>query len=37
MARPDSFLPNTDVIANEKFVIYMDIPGLTKEDVTIYR
>ena len=37
MARPDSFLPATDIIAAENYIIYMDVPGLTNEDIEIYR
>ena len=33
MTRPDNFLPAVDIIANEKYMIYMDIPGLCKEDI----
>lgn len=29
MQRPDSFMPSVDVLATEeKYIIYMDIPGL---------
>jgi len=37
MARPDSFLPNTDIIATDQYIIYMDVPGLTKDEILIYR
>ena len=29
MARPDSFVPATDVYAGEQYIIYMDVPGMT--------
>lgn len=29
MQRPDSFIPSVDILASdEKYVIYMDVPGL---------
>ncbi len=37
MTRPDSFLPNVDIIANERYLIYMDIPGMKNEDIELYR
>jgi HSP20 family molecular chaperone IbpA len=37
MARPDSFVPATDVFAGEQYIIYMDVPGMTSEDIDIYR
>ncbi len=35
--RPDSFLPATDIIASDKYVIYMDVPGISEEDIEMYR
>lgn len=38
--RPDSFTPSIDIICNgtyDKYIIYMDIPGLSYEDVELYR
>ena len=38
MTRPDSFLPSVDIINSpEEYVIILDIPGMVKEDITIYR
>ncbi|CAD8187620.1 unnamed protein product [Paramecium octaurelia] len=37
MTRPDSFLPNTDIIATDQYIIYMDVPGLTKNEILVYR
>jgi HSP20 family molecular chaperone IbpA len=36
-ARPDSFLPAVDIIATDKYIIYMDVPGLTKDEILVYR
>ncbi|KRX05357.1 P-loop containing nucleoside triphosphate hydrolase [Pseudocohnilembus persalinus] len=35
--RPDSFTPQVDIVADDKYYIYMDIPGLCKDDISIYR
>ena len=37
MTRPDSFLPAVDIIAGDKYMIFMDVPGLSKEDIILYR
>jgi len=37
LARPDSFAPATDIIANDKYIIYMDVPGISEEEVEMYR
>lgn len=37
MTRPDSFLPNCDVIKGEEYVIILDLPGLAEEDVKVCR
>ena len=37
MARPDSFLPHTDIYEDEQYVIMMDVPGLTTDDIVISR
>ncbi|CAD8098459.1 unnamed protein product [Paramecium sonneborni] len=37
LARPDSFAPATDIIANDKYIIYMDVPGINEEDIEMYR
>ncbi|CAD8070763.1 unnamed protein product [Paramecium primaurelia] len=37
LARPDSFAPATDIIANDKYTIYMDVPGISEEDIEMYR
>lgn len=37
MTRPDSFVPAVDIIANDKYQIYMDVPGMSKEDIVLYR
>lgn len=28
MTRPDSFLPNCDIIKGEEYIIILDLPGL---------
>ena len=33
----DSFQPATDIIAGDQYIILMDAPGLTNEDVDIQR
>ena len=36
--RPDSFLPQVDIIKSDEFYrIYMEVPGLSKDDIEIYR
>lgn len=37
MSRPDSFLPLVDIVQSEQYTIYMDVPGLTKEDISVSR
>ncbi|CAD8086757.1 unnamed protein product [Paramecium sonneborni] len=37
LARPDSFAPATDIIANDKYIIYMDVPGISEDDIEMYR
>jgi HSP20 family molecular chaperone IbpA len=37
MQRPDNFLPSIDIISNDKYIIYMDVPGLKKDDILITR
>ncbi|CAD8130583.1 unnamed protein product [Paramecium sonneborni] len=37
LARPDSFTPATDIIANDKYIIYMDVSGIREEDIQMYR
>lgn len=37
MSRPDSFLPLVDIVQSDQYAIYMDVPGLTKEDITVSR
>ena len=37
MTRPDSFVPAVDIIANDKYQIFMDVPGLSKEDILLIR
>lgn len=34
---PESFIPLVDIMAGEKYCIYIDIPGMTADDVTITR
>ena len=36
-ARPDSFVPAIDIIAADKYVIYMDVPGILEDDIEMYR
>jgi HSP20 family molecular chaperone IbpA len=36
-ARPDSFIPATDIIAADQYVIYMDVPGISEEEIEMYR
>ena len=34
--RPDGFTPSVDIIShgnNDKYIIYMDIPGLSEKDI----
>lgn len=36
--RPDSFLPQVDVLKGDEFYrIYMEVPGLSIENIQIYR
>lgn len=37
MTRPDNFIPTVDIIANETYQIWMDVPGMSKDDIIIYR
>jgi HSP20 family molecular chaperone IbpA len=37
MSRPDSFLPAVDIVQDGMYYIYMDIPGLSKEDIILSR
>ena len=38
LTRPDSFQPHVDIIKGEStYQIYMDLPGMKKEDVTVSR
>lgn len=37
LTRPDSFLPEVDVIQDEEYIIYMDIPGMTAKDISVSR
>ncbi len=37
MTRPDSFVPAVDIIANDKYQIFMDVPGLSKDDILLIR
>ncbi|EAR86836.1 50S ribosome-binding GTPase (macronuclear) [Tetrahymena thermophila SB210] len=37
MTRPDNFIPTVDIIANEQYQIWMDVPSLSKDDIIIYR
>lgn len=38
VTRPDAFIPNVDIYRGEnEYVIIIDIPGMKKEDITIYR
>ena len=37
MTRPDSFAPQVDIYAGEKYIIFMDMPGISLEDIVIYR
>ena len=37
MTRPDSFLPNCDIIKGEEYIIIMDIPGMKSNDITVIR
>ncbi len=36
-SKPDSFIPATDIISQDKYIIYMDVPGISEEDIEIYR
>jgi HSP20 family molecular chaperone IbpA len=36
--RPDSFLPQVDIIkSDEMYKIYMEIPGMKLDEIEIYR
>lgn len=40
LTRPDSYLPMVDIIRNDhegSYVVYMDVPGLTRQDVKLSR
>ena len=38
VTRPDAFLPNVDIYRGEaEYIIVVDLPGMKKEDITIYR
>ncbi len=37
MTRPDSFLPNCDIIQSNEYTILLDIPGLSEDDVKLQR
>lgn len=38
MTRPDSFLPNVDIASSQEgYLIILDVPGMAKEDITVYR
>ena len=37
MTRPDSFLPHTDIYEGDQYIIIIDVPGLTLEDIFITR
>lgn len=37
MTRPDSFLPNCDIIKEDEYIIIMDIPGMTSKDIKVIR
>jgi len=36
MTRPDSFVPLVDIIANDKYRIYMDVPGININKILKY-
>ena len=35
--KPDGFIPLTDIIKHDYYYIYMEVPGLKKEDIQIFR
>ena len=35
--KPDGFIPLTDIIKTDNYKIYMEVPGLKMDDVTVYR
>ena len=37
MTRPDSFLPKCDVIKGDEYIILIDLPGLIKENIKVFR
>ena len=39
LARPDNYLPPVDIIkdADEKYTIYLDVPGMTRENIRLSR
>lgn len=38
MTRPDSFLPMIDIVkTKDEYIIYLDVPGINKEDITLTR
>ena len=37
MTRPDSFLPKCDVIRGKDYIILMDVPGISQEEIQVSR
>lgn len=37
LTRPNSFIPAVDIVKEKQFTIYMDVPGMTKDDVRLSR
>mmetsp|Transcript_17504 Transcript_17504/g.17444 ORF Transcript_17504/g.17444 Transcript_17504/m.17444 type:complete len:122 (+) Transcript_17504:1376-1741(+) len=37
ITRPDSFIPLTEIVEDGDYKIFMDVPGLTNDDITIKR
>lgn len=35
--RPDSFVPPVDIVAGESYEIYLDMPGIQKDDIELLR
>ena len=37
VTKPDSYIPQVDILLNDEYIIYIDIPGMEKGDINIRR
>ncbi|KAL1507416.1 hypothetical protein AB1Y20_008257 [Prymnesium parvum] len=37
LTRPNSFVPAVDIVKEKTYTVYMDVPGMTKEDIRLSR